>query len=75
MAVAFFISCAVPLMITNHFKWILAPYLFCIGLVFFDMLLAEIIAISCLTLFHGLVLYKYKRINKQKQINNEQNKR
>ena len=75
MAVAFFISCAVPLMITNRFKWILGPYLFCIGLVFFDMLLAEIIAISCLTLFHGLVLYKYKRINKQKQINNEQNKR
>ena len=74
-AIAFFIACAIPLWTTNHFKWILTPYLACTMLVFYDMLLAELIAVSCLVLFHGLMLYKYKRLNKQKQINNEQNER
>ncbi len=75
MAVCFFVGCLGPLWITNHFRWILWPYLACIAVVFYDMLLAELIAISCLVLFHGLMLYKYKRLNKQKQINNEQNER
>ena len=51
------------------------PYLVCIVIVFYDLLLAEILAMGCLVLFHGLMLYKYKRLNKQKQINNEQNER
>jgi len=75
MAVCFFLACVVPLTTTNHFKWILKPYLACTILVFYDMLLAEILSIACLVLFHGLMLYKYKRLTKQKQINNEQNER
>jgi hypothetical protein len=75
MAVSFFLACVGPLWLTNHFKWILWPYLVCIVIVFYDLLLAEILAMGCLVLFHGLMLYKYKRLNKQKQINNEQNER
>ena len=75
MAISFFVACIGPLWVSNRFKWIVWLYIACTALIFYDMLLAELAAINCLVLFHGLMLYKYKRLNKQKQINNEQNER
>jgi len=68
LAVAFFITSLVVLAKSNHFKWIVYAYLASLGMLWYNMMIAETLAITVLALYHGLVLYKIKRIQKQKQI-------
>tara|TARA_R110000803_G_scaffold188606_1_gene251069 strand:+ start:1519 stop:1992 length:474 start_codon:yes stop_codon:yes gene_type:complete len=71
LAVLFFVSSFIALLKSNHYSWAVIPYTVALILLFFNMMLAETLAISVLALYHGLILYKIKRINKQKQINHE----
>ena len=66
LAVAFFIASFITLAKSNHFKWIVYPYIASLLLLAYNMMIAETLAISMLALYHGLVLYKIKRIQKQK---------
>ena len=71
LAVLFFTSCFVALVKSNHFGWTVIPYTTSLLLLSYNMMIAEILAIGVLSLYHGLILFKIKRINKQKQINHE----
>jgi hypothetical protein len=56
LAIIFFISNLYPLYKTHHFRSIFWIYLSSLLIMPFDMLLAEIVAIWTLCLYHGLVL-------------------
>jgi hypothetical protein len=71
LAVAFFLSCLDPLSHTNHYRWIIIPYVGSVLLVPINLLLAETTAINALVGYHALMLYQMHKISKQKQINNE----
>ena len=71
LAVAFFLSCLDPLSHTNHYRWIIIPYVGSVLLVPINLLLAETIAINALVGYHALMLNQVYKISKQKQINNE----
>ena len=71
LAVLFFLSCFVTLVRSNHFGWTVIPYTASLLLLGYNMMIAETLAIGVLSLYHGLILFKIKRINKQKQINHE----
>ena len=67
LAVLFFISCSIALIRSNHFSWTVIPYTVSLLLIPYNMMIAETLAIGVLSLYHGLILFKIKRINKQKQ--------
>jgi hypothetical protein len=67
LAVLFFISCFVALIRSNHFRWTVIPYTISLLLLGYNMMLAETLAIGILSLYHLLILFKIKRINKLKQ--------
>jgi len=71
LAVAFFIACLESLWNTNHFRWVLIPYAISFPILSANMLIAEMLAISTITLYHGLMLHKRYQLSKLKQINNE----
>ena len=75
LAVAFFLSCLEPLWNTNHYRWVIVPYIAAAVVWWHDMMIAEVIAILSLATHHGLVLHKMSKLNKLKQINHEQNER
>jgi len=71
LAVAFFIACLEPLWNTNHYRWMMFPYLIALPIFSLDMMTAEVLAILSLTAYHALVLHKMSKLNKLKQINHE----
>jgi len=66
LAVVFFIITIYPLWVTHHFKRVVWIYIVSLGVLPFSMLGAEIIAIFALCLYHGLMLDKIYKLNKNK---------
>jgi len=58
LAVLFFIINVYPLVKTNHFRWCISIYLVSLLALPFSMMIAEIIAIDTLCLYHLLFLNK-----------------
>ena len=69
LAILFFLTSFIALIKSNHFSWTVIPYTAALVMLSYNMMIAETLAINVLALYHGLILYKIKRINKQKQVN------
>lgn len=66
LAVLFFVVSLLPLYLSNRYKFCFWLYLATLPVMIYDMLLGEILAILILCLFHGLILFKIKRIKDER---------
>jgi hypothetical protein len=65
LAIGFFLSVLYPFTKLHHYKWILWVYIGTLLILPFGMLFFEIVAITVICLYHGLVLYKVNRDTKK----------
>ena len=68
LSTVFFLSCYITIKTSNHFNWLSYVFLASMLLLAYNIMIAEIFAILILALYHGLILYKIQRIQKQKPI-------
>ena len=66
LATLFFLTCLIALTKTNHYSWAVVPFTGSLLILMYNMMIAETLAIGVLALYHGLILYKIKRIQVQK---------
>jgi hypothetical protein len=66
LAIIFFVVTLWPLFMSNHFKWIKWVYLSSLLALPWSMMIAEMIAITALCGYNGLLLHKTYSILKQK---------
>lgn len=66
LAVLFFIAAGYAVLISKRFNWLSIFFVFAILLSVRSLLWGEILAIWIISIFHGLVLLKREKINKER---------
>jgi len=64
LAVLFFVVSLIPLYITNHYKYFFWIYLVTLPVMIYDMMLGESLAIFTLCFYHGLMLFKIRKLTR-----------
>lgn len=65
VAVFFFITCLYPLYLSRHYRFVFWIYLASLPLMIPSLFIGESIAVVALCLYHGLVIFKIKRLSKR----------
>ena len=66
LAVAFFITAGYAVLTSKRYSWLAIFLIPAIIVSFKSLLLAEIIAIDVISIYHGMVLWKREKINKKR---------
>lgn len=66
LATMFFLTSSYAMIISNRYNWLTILLIPAVLMSFINVFWAEVIAIDTISLFHGLVLWKREKINKQR---------